>query len=183
MGQLLQPTLADPAVIVGASNVVHLLQQVGAVEDLPRQVGELVPMRVTCQRALGPGIEIGDLDVFAPETAFELIEILQHVLGELFIVLVLQGVIRADDVIDVLTADLSIQPPRTTITVKRFEQVRTLHDFPGQPDVLILVRVLCQGCFSLCFQPLRRNVVRVFRIVERLEIIQKLLGQLIMAAL
>ena len=69
------------------------------------------------------------------------------------------------------------------ITVKRFEQVRTLHDFPGQPDVLILVRVLCQGRFSLCFQPLRRNVVRVFRIVERLEIIQKLLGQLIMAAL
>lgn len=181
-GQLLQRFLVDPAVIVGASSIVHLLQQVGPVGDLPCQLGELIPVSVTRQRALGLGIEIGELDIFAPEASFQLIEVLKHVLGELFVVLELQRVVGAYDVIDVLPGKLSIQPTRTTVAIKRFEKVRTFHDFPRQPGVLVLVRMACQRAFSLGFQTLWRNVRRVFRIVEYLEVVQQLLGQLIMAA-
>jgi len=166
-----------------ACDVVHLLQEARPTDDFFRQEDELIPLRVACQRTLGQGTQISDLDGLAPEPALQLVEVLQHRTGQLLVILELQRIAGTYNIVDVLPAEPVVLHARAPVAVQGAHELRPLQDFPGQPDVLIHARIARQRSFRHVAQTLPRHVARVSRVRECLEFIQQLLGQLLMAAL
>lgn len=158
---------------------VHRPQQVAAAENGLCQLDEVILGRVTRQRLASQFFQVSDADLSAPAPR-QLIEMTEHLPGDLLVTLVSEIVRVIKSVAQILFAEPAVCRTGSVVAVQGLHQVGAVQKFFGQANIVVHDGIVTWLPVGHCPDIAGGHVLPMGGPRERVEIIQQCLRQLLM---